>query len=190
MSNKDLEPELVIYGKLADYSELVKARSRVHQSQYQKRVGQARTRVRKELDAKGVLTYTYTVKTGSEGNTEEYNEPTTETMFNAYKAWAPAGGMIKDRFSFPFTVEGYELEGVLIELCWEVDVFHNPQGGFHEWVKVDLEFPCDKEGNVYFPSELPELPLTFLKVISGSTTDETEKKVITELYERFFLTKA
>lgn len=53
-------------------------------------------------------------------------------------------GFLKTRYTVPSTIQG---------LVWEVDVFFNNSGGYHPWVKVDLEVKNINDPIPIFPIE-------------------------------------
>lgn len=191
MSGKSVkEPELTFYGKLATFDDLKRAAYVLRQAQYQRREGDLRIRVRREVCPKGVTSYEFTNKLGSGANVQETTIPTTEMMFVAFREWNQKGGMVKDRYVYPIPrIEGYLVDGEPFDLKWEVDVFPDGQGGYHPWVKIDLEFGVQADGSVVLPEDVPEMPIVFTQVISGWTEDPAEQAVISRLYETMFLSK-
>lgn len=184
-----LEPELTFYGKLASFEDLRNAAYVLRQAQYQRKEGDLRIRVRREVSRDGQVHYEFTNKVGEGASLKETTIETTEAFFNAFKAWCPAGGMIKDRYVFPIDLPDYQVDGKPFQLKWELDVFPNGISDYHPWVKIDLEFGVQADGSVVIPNEIPTLPIPFTHVIDGGSKDEVDRAVITELYETMFLTK-
>jgi len=60
----------------------------------------------------------------------------------------------KTRYIFPVVVKHDEED---VELKWEVDVFHLPDGSFDPWVKIDLEIPEEKVLTPTFPFQAEEI---------------------------------
>lgn len=144
------ERELVYYAQIVDYDELEKADSVEHQEQWEARIddpasaycGTMRMRV---IDG---TRYVLTVKT-SPKNTCERTEVENELPAEAGRAMLEqlkklrSKGMIKTRYTFK--VPGSTL-------CWEFDVFSDPEGKPCEWCKIDLEVPD-------FDAEVPPFPI-------------------------------
>jgi len=188
MSGKSvLEPELTFYGKLASFEDLRKAAYVLRQSQYQRREGDLRIRVRKETDQEGNTKYEFTNKLGQGADLKETTIGTTEMMFVAFREWNRKGGMIKDRYVFPIDLPGYLVDDKPFDLKWEVDVFPDGASNYHPWVKIDLEFGVQADGSVVIPTDVPVLPIPFTHVIDGASKDPIDREVISSLYEKMFL---
>lgn len=84
----------------------------------------------------------------------------------------------------------------LPKLVYDVDCFTNPDGGYHEWCKIDVEIDAIIE---YFNKYSLDIKDTALKVkvshlpfkpveafIAENATDE-QKQFIDELYNNYFL---
>jgi hypothetical protein len=180
------EMELVFYARLADTSALPATSDRESQEQWtikidhsDKNGGRGDIRVRKTdfLDSgdSGRTEYVLTTKVRHEGGKDkEIPIPSTADQFEHFKLLAE-NGMIKDRFTY--TIDGSDLK-------WEVDLYHNPAGGFWPWVKIDLEVPSKDTPIPEFPFEAEE----WIKGQNGERSPEEEAKV-RELYETMFLTK-
>lgn len=187
----ETENEVVIYAKLNNMT-ILDSLTREDQEQYSfsfntsNTNGQLRTvcRVRKTVKD-NIVTYVRTTKVFSEESSptqisKELPIETNEEEFNLYKTLCE-NGMIKSRFFLPFTTT----QG---ELTYEFDLYPNPSGGFHEWVKIDVEIPegmvPDNESIINnLPSELSDI------IVKSSNNTDEEKAKIKELYENYFLTK-
>lgn len=104
------------------------------------------------------------------GRRQEVPVPTTKDAFDLF-AMLSDSGMIKHRYHFPVG-----------DLVFEVDMFINPEGGYFPGAKIDLEV---KNLN----GEIPELPIKCASVIKGDTKDAAERKQITEMFDKYFITK-
>lgn len=104
------------------------------------------------------------------GRRLEVPVPTTVDAFNLF-AMLSESGMIKHRYHFPVG-----------DLVFEVDMFVNPEGGYHPVAKIDLEVKS-------MDAEIPELPIQVKSCIKGDTTDAEERKKITEYFDKYFITK-
>ena len=127
----------------------------------------------------GQTEYVLTTKVrngGPEGD-DEVPIQSSEDQFNHFKRLAESG-MLKDRFT-------YDIPGT--ELKWEVDAFLKPGGGYHPWVKLDLEVPADAPKDI----GIPEFPIEAEEWIKAQTGDRlpAEEAKVRELYETMFLTK-
>ncbi len=113
----------------------------------------------------------------AEGGVPETPIPSTADQFEHFKKLAESG-MIKDRYT-------YDIPGT--ELKWEVDAFLKPGGGYHPWVKLDLEIPEDSPADFAVP-ELPIEAEEWIKTQTGKRLPAEEAQV-RELYDTMFLTK-
>lgn len=176
------EIEHVFYARLADPSQLENADSREFQEQWEIKVPKTDEnaaagglRIRKTVTTDGKVEYVLTSKVKVNATKKiEVGVPTTEDQFASFKYLAP-GGMIKDRFVF--LIEGSDRK-------WEVDVFHRPEGGYHEWVKIDLEVTDIND-------PIPPFPIDLRDVIDGRPDkhNEDEEARIRALYSSDFITK-
>lgn len=178
-ANKEIEFEF--YGRFTNLEALQKASSKESQEQWEIQIpktdqnaGKGRLRVRKTTTADGSVKYIQTTKSILKKNNDriEVPIPTTEDGFTQLKILAPAG-MIKDRFCFPVG-----------DVVFELDLYINPEGGYHEWCKVDVEV---KDKSV----QLPEMPFELEDMISNQWGERTEEeiKLIDSLFEKYFLSK-
>jgi hypothetical protein len=180
------EIEHVVYGRLLDLTQLIDAASRTHQEQWQVRIAKTDTnaasgcfRIRKVVEyGSSEAQYVFTTKTtvSGPGDKLELSTETDEVHFKMFQQLSDHG-MIKDRYVFPVPNT---------DLKWEFDLFLKPDGGYYEWVKIDLEVPSKE-------TPLPDLPIKLEDVIypvgQGREADATVDAFVTELYEKFFLTK-
>lgn len=189
------ERERVIYARLKDMTVLNKAAKADSQEQWMIKIAKTNNnaskgqiRVRKVIplektengfntnivnDNKNNIQYVLTAKAERSADDRlEVPTPVTKDMFDLFKLLAD-NGMIKDRYHFP-------IEGT--DLVFEVDAYTKAEGGYHEWVKIDLEL---KDVMV----DTPPLPFEVEEQILNTTEDKEEKKKISELYETVFFTK-
>lgn len=177
------EIEHVIYGKISDFDQLKEAASMESQEQWEVRIpqteknaGKGSIRCRKTTIAGGDPDYVLTTKipTNKDGDKLELPLPSNEENFLQFKFLADQG-MIKNRYHFPI---------VGTKLVWEVDVFPKPEGGYHEWCKIDLEV-TDRDAII------PELPIQLDEIILpagyGRQDEEKTAEFITRLYELYFI---
>lgn len=180
-NNKEIE--IVYYGKLTDMSQLEKATSKEDHEQWEikikkndKNAVEGRIRVRKTTksdDSNSTSAYNLTAKTKGKkfDGDNEVCTPASPELFRQFQLMAETG-MIKTRYHF-------EVDNHVFEL----DVFKKPDGGYHEYVKVDIELTAEGEA-------IPELPFKLDELITNQESDQTEeeKKKIEKLYKDCFLT--
>lgn len=186
-----LEPELVLYGRLTDFKQLGQALSVERHEQYELKIltqdnePRKRVRVRKTI-SKGRVNYDLTTKVGDPAPVET-TEPTTIETFNAFKR-LQRSGMYKDRYRFPYGSVAGET------LYWEIDVYIDRHTGlYHPWVKIDLEFPVRKENEVYaavIPDNLNPLPIEIHDLMNNLQDNPAMKAKIQELYTKYFFSEA
>lgn len=193
------EHERTFYVRISDFDQLKRAASADHQEQWtqkfaktEKNAAKGNIRVRmiyplfkngepvgySRSEGSGVQ-YVLTAKAErSATHRQEVPVPATKDMFEIFKALADSG-MVKDRYHFP--VAG-------TDLVFEVDMFRRGEtyaDGYHEWAKIDLEFDKNKHAGM----AIPELPIQVDQVIMDNTTVPLEKAMISDIYDRCFLTK-
>ena len=173
------EIEYEFYGRLINVDDLkAKASSVVSQEQWEinvpkndKNSGSGRIRVRKIVE-NGKVEYIQTTKSllVKDNARIEVGIPTTEDNFKQFTILADAG-MIKDRYCVNVG-----------DFVFEYDLFKKPDGGYHEWVKVDLEV-------VSKSIAIPELPIPLEDLITNQKYSRTEEeiKTIDNLYKTIFL---
>lgn len=179
-----LEIEHVFYAKVEDLSELKKAASSELQEQWEIKIpktetnaGEGGIRVRKTAIAGADPVYTLTtkVKKGDDGDKFEVEVPSNKDQFDQFRFLSDRG-MIKERFYFPVTGT---------KLVYEVDMFLKPEGGYHEYCKIDLEV-TDRD------AQIPPFPIELTDVIFpkgyGRQNEEESERLISELYETCFIT--
>jgi CYTH domain-containing protein len=170
------EKEVELYVYLEDLSALNKAASMDHQEQWAVKVEKTDKNAKGSIRVRKVVSggdksiqYVLTAKADIDtGDRMEVPTPVTEDMFNVFKTIATSG-MVKDRYYFP-------IEGT--NLTWEVDVFFDEKGNYHNWLKIDLE-NCG--------GKAPPLPFVVSERIDGQTEDPAEREKIRELYSKYFL---
>lgn len=183
------EREFVFYARIKDGYEFPPTDNKERQEQWTIKIPQTDAnaakgdiRVRKtDLFDHGDLgqteyVLTTKVRNGGEGD-DEVPIPSSEDQFNHFKRLAESG-MLKDRYT-------YDIPGT--ELKWEVDAFLKPGGGYHPWVKLDLEVPADAPRDFGIP-EFPIEGEEWIKAQTGERLPAEEAK-LRELYETMFLTK-
>lgn len=179
------EIEHVIYGRIANFDELKEAASMESHEQWEVRIaktdknaGKGSIRVRKTVIAGGDPAYVITTKVplNEDGDKLELALQSNADNFLQFKYLAEQG-LIKNRYHFPI---------VGTDMVWEVDVFPKEGGGYHEWCKIDLEVK-DRS------APIPELPITLEDIILplgyGRQDEEAAGKLITKLYEDYFIAK-
>ena len=179
LANKEVEH--VFYGRVTNPEELSKATMKENQEQWEIKVpktdsngGAGRIRIRKTTDSNGTTEYVMTTKLANDdGSDTEVPIPTTQANFEQFQKIAETG-MIKDRYSF-------HIEGSA--LVFEVDMFIKPEGGYHDWCKIDIEVDS-------LNTPLPPMPITLDNLITSNPNDHTdaERAQITALYAHAFLT--
>jgi hypothetical protein len=184
------EREFVFYARIKDGYEFPPTDNKERQEQWTIKIPQTDAnaakgdiRVRKtdlfDHGDLGQTEYVLTTKVrngGPEGD-DEVPIPSSEDQFNHFKRLAESG-MLKDRYT-------YDIPGT--DLKWEVDAFLKPGGGYHPWVKLDLEVPADAPKDF----GIPEYPIEAEEWIKAQTGDRlpAEEAVVRNLYETMFLTK-
>lgn len=125
----------------------------------------------------GKSEYVLTTKIRGEEGVDEIPIPSTADQFEHFKKLAESG-MLKDRYTYTIDAS---------ELVWEVDAYLKPGGGYHPWVKIDLEVPADAPAD--FP--IPEFPFEAEEWIKGQNGERNtaEEAQVRLLYETMFLTK-
>ncbi len=179
--NKEIEH--VFYARITDFKQLDKADSVVRQEQWEIKLpltnnnaakGSLRVRSIKEKDKPTQYVYTTKIALNESGDKMEVTTESNSEQFVLFKFLA-AQGMIKNRYTF-------NLEN---GLKWEIDVYFNEEGNFHQWCKIDFEVP-DRS------TPVPDFPIEFYDVIKGGAQlqrGSAEDKRVSELYDRYFLTK-
>lgn len=181
----DKEIEFTIYARLVDMSQLSEAKSKESQEQWEIRIpktegnaGAGSMRVRKTQieGADPVFTRAIKIPYNKDNDKIEIPLPSNEDEFTAFK-FLSEKGMVKDRFHFPI---------LGTDMVWEIDCFPKEGGGYHEWVKIDLEVK-DRD------MALPEFPVKLEDVILpkdfGKMSPEEHDKKVSELYDLYFLAK-
>jgi hypothetical protein len=180
------EFEHTLYAKLTDPSQLSQAKSMEHQSQWEIRIekteknaGKGSVRVRKTWIDGGDPDFVRTTKIpldpdGGNAKKKEIPMPSNADEFLAFQFLADQG-MVKDRYHFPI---------MGTDLVWEVDCYPKEGGGYHEWVKIDLEVKD-------LSAPLPELPIQLEDVILpvgvGKLTKQEHDERVSQLYDDCFI---
>lgn len=210
------EDEIVIYAEVTDFAGLSQAEAMEHHEQWEIRPAGAsaqrgRFRVRKTVRG-GSESFALTIKLKQESETltsnlETPDAPLNQAQFDAFKQIAEKG-FIKDRYFFPANVVITTEDAQVVEipdLKWEVDMFHNGRADagdssnlnkYHPWCKIDLEVApiYAKIEELGITSKLKitvapsKLPLGVKIVINGKDENPAKRDLITELYDKYFLT--
>ncbi len=177
-----VEKEHVFYGRIVDFDQLKKAAEVIKQEQWTIKVAKTdnnlskgQLRVRKNIEG-NETSYVFTLKTfRSDDSRLEVSMDGSADAFEVFRMLSDSG-MIKHRYVFP--VEGSSLK-------FEIDVFLKPDGTYHSWCKVDVEVE-----DMSIP--LPAFPITLANVIreTGDSMPEEQRKIVTDLYDQYFLTKS
>ena len=175
------EKEKVFYVKVSDVNQIFPTDKfkRIKQEQWEINVARTtensaggRIRVRKET-IDGKTTITQTIKTTIALNDSiEATIPITEDLFTQVKQMS-TGGMIKERVTL--SIDSQKVNNII-----EVDLFPIVEGGYHQWVKVDIELNDMNVG-------IPTLPFNYLEILE-SGIDSNDKK-IQNLFNNYFITK-
>ena len=170
----ETELEYIVWAKLTDFKDLHKASRAVKQEQVSmllpktdKNLVGGVLRVRKTVEANGEVDYKLTIKqkhSGGDGqplNTEA-NVKVDENVYLQVAGIAESL-VVKHRYYYP--IEGTDLE-------WEVDAAPDNEGGYHEWVRLEVEVPNKdyKLPELPFPTEEVILPLV-IQEASGVEVD-------------------
>lgn len=180
------EFEHTIYARLTDPSQLSQAKSMEHHSQWEIRIekteknaGKGSIRVRKTWVDGGDPDFVRVTKIpldpeGSNAKKKEIPLPSNADEFLAFQFLADQG-MVKDRYHFPIMGS---------DLVWEVDCYPKEGGGYHDWVKIDLEVKD-------LSAPLPVFPIQFEDVILpvgvGKLTKEEHDEQVSKLYDECFI---
>jgi len=210
------EDEIVIYAEITDFSGLSQAEGMEHHEQWEIRPGGAsaqrgRFRVRKTVTG-GKESFALTIKLKQESETLTSNLETpdaslNQAQFDAFKSIAEKG-FIKDRYFFPANVVITTEDAQVVDipdLKWEVDMFYNGRTHtdtdphtqkYHRWCKIDLEVApiYAKIEELGITSKIKitvapsKLPLGVKVVINGKDENPAKRDLITDLYDKYFLT--
>ena len=174
-SATELEREYIVWARLRNSDVLKGASKSVIQEQVSVQIPKTDNnlvggvlRVRKTTDINKQVSYTLTLKqkhvvgTGQPLNTESNVE--VDADFYTQLAGIAETLVIKHRYYFP--IEGTDLE-------WEVDAGPDTRGGYHDWVRLELEVPSAdfKLPALPFDTEETILPLE-VQAASGVEVDE------------------
>lgn len=211
------ENEVVIYGRITNFSGLEKAVKVVHQEQYELKPAKkgdkpdkGKIRVRKET-IMGVETYTLTTKVTGDSSemasNKEYTIAIDREFFDAFKAIANSG-MIKTRYYFPLakmeimdhsksTVEASSVHNEP-EAFYEVDVFSRPDGMRFTWCKIDLELDevmklafanLPDNAKLKIVAKVSDLPFLPVESFTGKDATPEQNKLLDWLYKEVFTTR-
>lgn len=205
VSTTGREDELVIYAQINDFEGLKKADSKESQEQWQIDAVVGKLRVRKTtkdgLDPTFTMAIKYKDSTVLKGGNIETEFDITSDAFDAFKSLSQKG-MVKDRYVFKTSKTTVNTDsgkqGIAIpDLAYEVDVFHDGNGGYHKWCKIDLELnklldevestsPGTKKINLTV--KVTDLPIQLSGSILSTSEKAEDKAMITKLYDDYFLT--
>lgn len=198
------EDEIVIYAKVNDFTGLKKAASKESHEQWEVKAPFGKIRIRKTTVGDLDPTYSQAIKrrdqqVGILGGTE-LEIPSTVEAFEALKSITD-NGMIKDRYVFKpasITVPGLEGQSSNIDLKYEVDVFPDGHGGYHQWCKIDIEVNdlLDRMAKAIGPNKkikltfsISDLPFKPTEMINGASEKLEDKEKIDYLYKEIFRLK-
>lgn len=174
------EPELCFYLHATDLQELRGAIAAIEQEQYSmpsfdsKKKFLGNIRIRRTRDSKNPNNkFVMTIKNKTVGDTDSTAYEVTEDIFLQFRKLVDGAGLYKHRYVFTIPDS---------DLVWEVDVFSDGEGGYFEWVKLDLEYP---EGQK--PEKTPPFPISYDKVLTHGKDEDVDQ--IRELYDRYFQLK-
>lgn len=175
-----VELEYVIYAKLANFDELLKAARKEEQEQWEIRRENdpsykffGSVRIRAVNNTRFILCCK-TLEDGQNGK-DEVEMEVTKDFFVALKKIA-TGGMRKTRYFFPIAGS---------DMTWEVDVYYDANGQKEAWCKIDLEVKQNLP-------QLPSLPVTVEEKIDAQPLDRTPEeraRVDDLLKNKFVLTR-
>lgn len=179
------EIEHVLFGRLEYFAQLEAAASKVEQEQWNicveqtdANAGSGGVRVRKTIIEGSDPLYELTTKIRVEGDSDqsakaaiETTVPTTKDQFESFRFLCD-DGLLKDRYRFPIVGSA---------LVWEIDCFKKADGGYQEWVKIDLEVPSAD-------ASIPELPIKFAEVIypEGYGREGDQSAKLDEIWKTFY----
>lgn len=201
------EDEIVLYSKITNFEGLKAATSKESHEQWEIKTRLGRVRVRKTtkegIDPTFDLTFkTKSMNAGIEGNEESDPLPIDQIFFDSFKAMSESG-MVKDRYCFPVEkTKVSNASGVqeiqVSDMFYEVDVYFNEDGSYNENVKIDLEVnPLLDQinenhkdlGDFKLLIKVSHLPFNPTDVIISHAASESDKKIISNLYDTVFLKK-
>lgn len=178
-----VEREHIIWAKLKDTAVLKEASRGEKQEQVSVKIPKVDEnfcegviRIRKTEDAAGEVSYVQTLKQHHPDGKTETNVDVSEDLY-VQLAGLASEMVSKHRYVFP-------IEGT--DLFWEVDAAPDGKGGYHEWVRIELEVTD-------LNAELPQLPFETEEVvlpfhISGEDEDEWRARN-DELFQLYFVKK-
>lgn len=201
------EQEIVIYAKIGNPEGLKSASHLESQVQGQlKSPTKGSIRVRKTTDGDAV-SYVETIKlpaasSGIAASNKEVSKTIEQEFYSAFMQLTDVH-MDKDRFTFvsesvtvSIKTKTGDVSITLPSLKYEVDVFKNDEGGYHEWCKIDVEVQNAlaylKEhhpelGGTHFIMKISHLPFEPKEAFIWDKTDENQKQLLDKLFSEQFL---
>lgn len=198
------EDEIVVYAKIGDFEGLKQAQSKESHEQWQVSAPFGKIRVRKTTKEGLESTYSMAIKTrdsqtGVNGGSETEMD-IDQTTFDSFKTISQKG-MIKDRYVFPTSKitlrsDSGKKNVQVPDLKFEVDVYPDGKGGYHEWCKIDLEInslmQAVKEIDASVDTaklkvSVTDLPFKPADAIESGTDNQEQKDLISQLYDKYFL---
>lgn len=199
------EDEIVVYCKINNFDGLKNASYKESQEQWEVKSRNGKIRVRKTTVADLESKYSMAIKVkdksaGFEGN-KEVEFDISADAFEALKAIAHSG-MNKDRYVFKTTKSTINLgsgktELQVPDLVYEVDVFHDGNGGYHPWCKIDIEIndlltavgetSPENTNEVNITLKVSDLPFQPSDPVVNVNATAEQNAFITKLYDEYFL---
>lgn len=183
------EIEVVVYGRVTDFARLLDAQTSVSQEQWSIKILGGQMRVRATYSGDDCWFERCTKTKDADGRRREFETEIELDEFLLFTTFAERG-MIKKRLNFKVD-----------DLTLEVDVFPKPEGGYHEWVKIDIEIPSiideaveDTRNRVKeLLRNFPEIPFGIEDVIVElpEFMDHKHPKAdfVKSLYDDYFISK-
>ena len=156
-----LELEKIIWAKMSDTSQLSNAQCAEKQKQVSIKVDKKEgnfisgiVRIRETIDSEDQANYVLTIKQehGTDKGKTETELPATR---DAFVQLAGLSDQMVTKHRYCFSVAD-------TDLMWEVDAAPDGKGGYHEWVRIELEIPTAD-------MQLPSLPFDTDEVIFRDT---------------------
>ncbi len=183
------EIEVVVYGRVENFERLLDAQTAVSQEQWSIKVLGGQMRVRASYSGDDCWFERCTKTKDEAGRVREFETEITLEEFLLFTTFAERG-MIKKRLAFKVD-----------DLTLEVDVFPKPEGGYHEWVKIDIEIEPivdesvedTKDRVIELLKNFPDIPFDITDTIvelpefMGYENKQADK--VGKLYDDYFTSK-